>query len=272
MSIKVLNALHLGSNKITNLANGTASGDAVNYSQLQAAVNGLGWREKVRVVAVANVTISNGLENGDTIDGVTLATGDRVLLTAQSTASQNGIYIVAASGAASRATDLAAAASAANAAVFVGEGTTYADTQWKCTDNVGSDVVGTNDLTFVQFGGGLSYTAGDALTLTGSDFDVNVDNSTIEINSDALRVKDAGITNAKLAATAKSYAADIGDGSTTAIAVTHNLGTRDVIVQVYDAATYETVLCEVVRTSTSVVTLTFAVAPASNAYRVVIRP
>jgi hypothetical protein len=71
-------------------------------------------------------------------------------------------------------------------------------------------------------------------------------------------------------AIARKYTAVIGDGSATSIAVTHNLGSRDVTVQVYDASTYESVETGVARTSTSAVTLTFAVAPSAGAYRVVI--
>lgn len=66
-------------------------------------------------------------------------------------------------------------------------------------------------------------------------------------------------------------AANVGDGTNTVYAVTHNLGTRDVIVQLYDNATYETVYTDVTRTSTNVVTLTFSTAPSSNAYRVLIQ-
>lgn len=67
------------------------------------------------------------------------------------------------------------------------------------------------------------------------------------------------------------YAANVGDGSATSFALTHGLGTRDVVVAIYDNSTYEEVITDVVLTSTSVVTVTFAVAPASNAYRVVIK-
>jgi hypothetical protein len=69
---------------------------------------------------------------------------------------------------------------------------------------------------------------------------------------------------------ARKYVATIGDGSLTQLAVTHNLGTREVTVQVYDSATYDTVECDVVRTSDSVVTLGFTVAPAAGAYKVVV--
>ena len=67
------------------------------------------------------------------------------------------------------------------------------------------------------------------------------------------------------------YAANVGDGVATSFALTHGLGTRDVVVAIYDNSTYEEVITDVVLTSTSVVTVTFAVAPASNAYRVVIK-
>lgn len=67
------------------------------------------------------------------------------------------------------------------------------------------------------------------------------------------------------------YAANVGDASATSFALTHSLGTRDVTVAIYDNATYEEVMADVVATSTSVVTVSFATAPSSNAYRVVIK-
>ena len=79
----------------------------------------------------------------------------------------------------------------------------------------------------------------------------------------------AAAARTALGATTK-VTATIGDGSATAIAVTHSLGTDDVQVEVYGASTKETVICDVDRTSTNAVTLTFASAPASNAYKVVI--
>ena len=68
----------------------------------------------------------------------------------------------------------------------------------------------------------------------------------------------------------KKYSVSVGNSSDTSFTVTHNLSTRDVQVQVYDNATYDTVEVDIVRTSTSVVTITFATAPSSNAYRVVV--
>lgn len=106
------------------------------------------FKSPVVAVATSNVTLSSALENGDTLDGVTLATGNRVLLTAQSTASQNGIWVVAASGAPSRPSDFYTGTSARGAFVPVLGGTVGAGRVYVCTSASGSDVVGTNSLTW----------------------------------------------------------------------------------------------------------------------------
>ncbi len=90
------------------------------------------WKIPARVMATGNVTIATDLEDGDTLNGVTLATGDRVFLPFQSTAADNGIYVVPASGGASRAADAATGADLLGAVVFVSEGTDYADSVWRC--------------------------------------------------------------------------------------------------------------------------------------------
>ena len=97
--------------------------------------------------------------------------------------------------------------------------------------------------------GGIGVNAGTGLEFNGS--------------TGALQVTDYNIIT-------KKYAETIGDGSATSYDVTHNFGTRDVEVTVYDAATYEEVVVDVVRTSTTKVTIGFAVAPSANSYRVVV--
>lgn len=181
-----------GGFKATSVAPGTAGTDAVNLNQLNAAVNGLDWKNSVRVASTANVTIASGLENGDTIDGVTLATGDRVLLKDQSTGSQNGIYVVVASGAASRATDFDADVEVtAGASVFVSEGTANANTQWTLTTD-DPIVVGTTALVFAQIGGSSSYTAGTGIDITGNAISVlyGTSSTTAAVGNDA-RLSDA---------------------------------------------------------------------------------
>jgi len=178
------------------------------------------WKDSVVAASTSSVTLSSAVQNGSTLDGVTLATGDRILLKDQSSAADNGIYIVAASGAPSRATDLASGASAGGASIFVTSGTTNNDSGWVCTNTKGSsDVVATDDLTFVQFSGLGQVTAGAGLTKSGNTLDVGVDDSTIEISSDALRVKDSGITNAKLANSSVTVTAGDGLGSGGSVAL-----------------------------------------------------
>lgn len=263
--------LSLATFKITNLGTPTAATDAATKGYVDGLANGVDWKASVRVATTAAGTLASSFENGDTVDGVTLATGDRILIKDQAAGEENGIYTVNASGAPTRATDADASAEVTGGlAVWVNEGTANGDTGWVLTTN-DAITLDTTALVFTQFTGLGQVTAGAALTKTGNTLDVAVDNSTIEVSSDALRVKDAGITDAKLASTfTKKYSATVGDGSTTAIAVTHNLGTRAVAVEVYDASTFETVIVDVVRTSTTVVTLTFATAPATNAYVVVV--
>jgi hypothetical protein len=138
-------------------------------------VAGLSWKQAVRAATTANGTLATAFANGQTIDGVTLATGDRILLKNQSSASENGIYIVAASGAPTRATDADSAAELVNASVYVSEGSTLADTQWTCTTNA-TITVNTTALAFAQLtSGGSSITVkdeGSTLTsaLTSMDF------------------------------------------------------------------------------------------------------
>lgn len=235
----------LNSHKITALANGTASTDAVNKSQLDAALAGLSWKAAVRAATTANGTLATAFENGDTIDGVTLATGDRILLKNQSAPAENGIYVVAASGAPARSSDADSGGELLNSAVFVEEGTTNADTGWVCTTNA-PITPGSTSLAFVQFtGAGIS--AGTGITVVGST--VSIDHAVVP----------------------EIFAADIGDGVTTSIVVTHNLGTRDVNVAVYDKTTpFSEQYPEVRRTTTNTVTLVFSVAPTASQFRCVV--
>lgn len=131
-------------------------------------VQGLSWKKAVRAATTANGSLATAFENGDAIDGVTLATGDRILLKNQTTGSENGIYTVNASGAPTRATDADAGAELVNATVYVSEGSSLADTQWTCSTNA-PITIGTTALTFVQLSGGAGFsnpmtTAGDIIT------------------------------------------------------------------------------------------------------------
>lgn len=119
----------------------------VIYDLVDAKLNLLSWKTKVRAATTANGTLASAYANGSAIDGVTLVTGDRILIKNQTTTTENGIYVVAASGAPTRATDADTGTELVNASVVVSEGTTLADTLWTCTTNA-PIVVGTTGLTF----------------------------------------------------------------------------------------------------------------------------
>jgi len=98
-------------------------------------LEGTSWKAAARVATTAAGTLATSFENGDTVDGVVLATGDRILVKNQADPAENGIRVVAASGAPPRATDSNAGSELVGAVVVVSEGTTNANTLWQCTTN-----------------------------------------------------------------------------------------------------------------------------------------
>ena len=211
--------INVSSARITSLGTPTGGTDAATKNYVDAQLQGLDVKNSVRVATTANGTLATAFANGQTVDGITLATNDRILLKDQSTGSENGIYTVNASGAPTRATDFDENSEVTGGTFFfVEEGTTNADNGFVMT-NDGTVTVGTTALVFTQFSGAGQVIAGDALTKSGNTLNVGVDNSSIEINSDALRVKASGITNAMLAGsidlTAKvTGALPVGNGGT----------------------------------------------------------
>jgi phage-related tail fiber protein len=134
---------------------------------VDAARQGLTVKQSCRAATTANITLS-GLQ---TVDGIVLVASDRVLVKNQSTASQNGIYLVA-PGAWTRATDFDAASDLTDGAfTFIEEGTVNADSGWVLTTD-GAIVVGTTSLTFAQFSGAGQITAGDGLSKSGNTLSV----------------------------------------------------------------------------------------------------
>lgn len=234
----------MNSHKLTNLTDGVSAQDAVTYSQLQSVLNGRQFKDAVRCATTGNITLS-GLQ---TIDGITVVAGDRVLVKAQTTGAQNGIY-VAASGSWTRSTDTdnttADTEVKTGMSVVVSEGTTLADTIWTLTTN-GAITIATTTLVFAQTGTATAYTAGTGIAITGASIAID---TTVVV---------------------RKFAQTIGDAAATSIAVTHSLGTKDVHWAVRQVSDDAFVDCDAVATSTSVLTLTFAVAPTLNALRVVV--
>jgi hypothetical protein len=182
----------------------TANEHAVNKQYVDTAMQGIDEvLTPVKAASIGNVVLADLISGYSSIDGtaVVLNTGDRVLLKDQTTASENGVYVVGATGVGGgnnptvRATDLAAGAQANAVFIFVEEGTQNANSGFICTSPTTSDTVGTDDLTFVKFSSAGQINAGNALTLTGQDLDVNVDGTTIVIDNDQLQVGTIGFDN-----------------------------------------------------------------------------
>jgi hypothetical protein len=172
-----------GGFKLSNLASPVGNSDAATKQYVDGVAQGLDVKQSVSAIARGNITLSGP----QTIDGVALVAGDRVLVSGQTTGSQNGIYVVAAS-AWSRASDMDTGSDAAGAFTFVEQGTVNADSGWVCTNNAGSAVVGTDALVFSQFSGAGSIVAGAGLSKSGNTLDVNVGDG-VQIVSDAVALK-----------------------------------------------------------------------------------
>jgi hypothetical protein len=143
------NNVALTGGTITGLGDPSSTSDAATKNYVDTLVAGLRTRAVARVASTANVNISTGLENGDTLDGVTLVTGNRVLLKDQSTASQNGLYTVVASGAASRDTEYDTISELAGQLILVSEGSTHADDLFLCTTDT-SATLGSSSISYTQ--------------------------------------------------------------------------------------------------------------------------
>lgn len=172
----------------------SGSTDAANKSYVDGAISGLSWKQRVRVATTGAGTLASSFENGDTVDGVVLATGDRILIKDQGSPAENGIYTVNASGAPTRASDADSGAELVNASVYVSEGTANADKQFVCTTN-SPITLGSTSITFVVFSSGgaaalddltdvaiATPTEGEAVVYDGSNF----------VNSDTLGDNTAG--------------------------------------------------------------------------------
>ena len=165
-------SVSFNSQNITNVADPVNAQDAATKGFVEATSQGLDVKDSCVAATTGNITISTALNNGDTLDGVTLSTNDRVLVKDQSTASQNGIYVVGSSPA--RADDLAAGSDAAGMFTFIEQGTVNADNGFVCTSNKGSAVTGTNNLTFAQFSGAGQITTADGLQKSGNTISVDL--------------------------------------------------------------------------------------------------
>ena len=205
--------INANSTKILNLADPVNGGDAANKQYVDSVAEGLNVKAAVIAATTANITLSGA----QTIDGIAIVAGDRVLVKNQTAPAENGIY-VAAAGAWARSTDMDVWAEFPGAFTFVTTGTDYADTGWVCTSDAGG-TLGTTAVTWSQFSGAGQYTAGEGLDLTGVVFSVNVDEVTTTITGDAVVVK----------ASAQFVTPDIGAATGTSLSATGTVTADDTI-------------------------------------------
>jgi len=165
----------------------------VTKGYVDAVKQSLDIKDSVRVASTGNVSLTSGssdLEAGDTIDGVTLVAGDRVLLKNQTTASENGIYVAVASGGTPARSDDANASADVTSGMFVWveEGTSNGDQGYVLTTN-NVITLNTTDLTFTQFSGAGQITAGNGLTKSGNTINVVPDDVTLSVTADEIKLK-----------------------------------------------------------------------------------
>lgn len=249
-----------GSARALNLPAPLTPTEPVRLQDLNSAVEGLGWKDSARVGTQGNLSLS---APGATVDGVAMAGGDRVLVRNQTAPAENGIYVWnGASVALTRALDASTSDELEQAVLTIEEGTDAGLTFRQTQVNF---VLGTGSVLFTSFGNSApaasSSTPGIAALATQSEVDAGL-------------VANKIITPALLAAWVNrklKFSATIGDGTATQYDVVHNLGTRDVMVEVYqNASPWGTILVDAARFDANTARINFAVAPAVNAYRVVV--
>jgi hypothetical protein len=217
--------------KITGLGTPTNSTDAATKAYVDAVSEGLHIHEAARAAILTNVAIATALENGDTAGGVTLATGDRILVNGQTTTSENGIYVVQASGQALRATDFDTATEVDSGDfIFVTSGT-YANGSTGWVQTLKPATIGTDPISFTQFSGAGTFTAGNGLTLTGTVFSIDTTITSDLSTAQTLTNKSiSGSTNTltNIPNNALSNSAITINGTSTSLGGSRTLGSDDI--------------------------------------------
>ena len=214
ISTQAANSVAISGGTITGLGAPSSGSDAATKTYVDDLVTGLKTRIITRAATTANITLSSDLQNGDTLDGVTLATGNKVLVKNQTDATENGIYNVVASGTATRDTDYDTVAELAGQLVIVQEGSTNADKIFLCTtDNSGS--IGSVNIVFtiVQPSNVGDVTLTGTQTLTNKTLTSPVISEIVSVSNGNISVLPNGTGKVLLD----------GDGSSGGVAVTDGL-------------------------------------------------
>lgn len=200
--------INMNGNSITNLNTPSANGDAVSLSYMTSYVNsqldGRKWKQAVKAATTTNITLSGN----QTVDGVSMVDGDRILVKDQSTQSQNGIYVVA-SGAWTRSTDADTGTELDGAAVMVLSGTTNDNTQWFQTTY--PVTIGSSAVAWIQTGSGIYSADGQGIEVSGNTFNLELDGTSLSKSSNGIKIANNGVTSVHLN-TAVAGAGLVGGG------------------------------------------------------------
>jgi hypothetical protein len=278
-------AVSFGSQNITNLLDPTSPQMAATKNYVDTVAQGLSVKPSVALATTAALpanTYSGGVltesANGAlTVDGTAVSAGQRILVQNEATAANNGIYVVTNAGSGSaayvltRSTDMNTNAEVPGAFVFVEGGTANANSGFVVSSGAGPYTLGTTAINFTQFSGAGEITAGTGLTKTGNTLAVGtvpVANGGTGATTAAGALTNLGTNGNTIT---QKYSTTLST-SATSYTITHNLGTQDVHVTVYDltSSSYYEIECDIQHSTTTTVTLTFSTAPAANAYRVVV--
>lgn len=260
--IKYCVDINLQNNKVINVPTPTQATDVANKNYVDEYIQGLSWKDEVTCSPVGNIDITNP---GSTIDGFSPSLNDRILLKSQTNLAENGIYNFDTSTTTLvRSQDANSMAELKQAIVTITNGTTNGGTTWRQATNTG--VIGTADVIWNNFG---VVTQTSTETIEGKAEIATLSEVNSGTESGAKFV--TPYTLANTTTVPHKYSSDIGNGSDTSITVTHNLGTKNVVVCVYDnSSPFSEVSSTINHTTDNTLTIFFNTAPTSNQYKVVI--
>ncbi|HAI59345.1 MAG TPA: hypothetical protein DCM32_05650 [Xanthomonadaceae bacterium] len=246
--------------RLLNVPVPTLDGHAANKAYVDSAIEGLAWKDSARVSTQANISLASP---GATIDSITMATNDRVLVRSQTTQTENGLYIWnGAAVAMTRSPDANTFPELEQAVVTVEEGTSAGATFRQTAVN---GTIGSTNILWTSFG----TSAPAASETTAGIIEIATQAETNAGTADNLALTPLKIAN--WAGRPLKFQQLVGDGTATQYTVTHNLGTRDVQASVYrNSGAFDEVIADIEYTTINSVTVRFASAPAINAFRVVI--
>lgn len=282
----------------------TAGNEIAKISDIQATSSGLSWKQAVNLLSSSNIPLSGALVTDlNSIDGHPIGqaspgfigNGYRILLTGQSTSSQNGIYVLNINEqdytyTLTRSLDADVYSELIGAALFIIEGTQYGSTSWVQSNHYITDF---DNQEWVQFSGQGTYIGSDSIQVDGNQINAIVDNTrgiyvdgdgiylstglgtqfgiggAIEINAGTGFDVSTGVLQFASGYGVRKYAASIGDNTSTSADVTHNFNTKDVTVTVFDNVTDEEVFVDVKHYANKV-TISCATTITTDQYRVVI--